>query len=93
MKARPILFFSAAASLIFLCASLYPSADWTAIPKVASITLLAVLGFCVSDLLGIALTLGAIGDLLLGVSRLGVFGPDEFSEALPPSSSGTSSTS
>jgi uncharacterized membrane protein YhhN len=77
MKARPLLFFSAAASLIFLCASLYTSADWTAIPKVASISLLAVLGFCVSDLLGIALTLGAIGDLLLGVSRLGVFGPDQ----------------
>jgi hypothetical protein len=31
MKARPILFFSAAASLIFLCASLYTSADWTAL--------------------------------------------------------------
>jgi len=76
--ARPILFFSAASSLIFLCASLYTSADWTAIPKVASISLLAVLGFGgVSDLLGIALTLGAVGDLLLGVSRLGVFGPDQ----------------
>ena len=60
MIARPILFFYAAASLVFICARLYTSADWTAIPKVASISLRAVLGFYVSDLLGIALTLGAI---------------------------------
>jgi len=77
MTSRPLLLASVAASLIFLCASFSTSADWTVIPKVASISLLAWAGFRVSDLLGAALTLGACGDLLLGVSHLGRFGPEQ----------------
>ena len=53
----------------------YTSADWTVILKVASIALLAVLGFRVNRLLGIALSFGALGDFLLGVHRLGPLMP------------------
>lgn len=77
MTSRPLVLASVAASVIFLCASLYTSADWTAVPKVASISLLAWAAFRFSDLLGTALTLGACGDLLLGVSHLGRFGPGQ----------------
>ena len=56
---------------LFLLASSFTSADWTVILKVASIGLLAVLGFRVNRLLGTALSFGALGDFLLGVHRLG----------------------
>ncbi len=68
---RPLLALSAAASLAFLLASSFTSADWTVILKVGSIALLAMLGFRVNRLLGIALSFGALGDFLLGIHRLG----------------------
>ncbi|HVO78539.1 MAG TPA: lysoplasmalogenase [Candidatus Bathyarchaeia archaeon] len=77
MKSRPILLLSAAASLIFLFASPLVASDWTVIFKVASVALLAALGFRVSRLLGTALTFGAAGDFLLGVHRLGNFGTEQ----------------
>jgi len=43
--------------------------DWLVIFKVASILLLAVLGFRVNALLGSALVICALGDLLLGARR------------------------
>ena len=70
-SSRPLLFLSAVASLIFLLVSPFISGDWLAVFKVASILLLAVLGFGVNKLLGTALTLGALGDFLLGVPHLG----------------------
>src|SRR3974390_47005 len=77
MKLRPLLVLSIAASLIFLLASPLVASDWLVIFKVASIGLLAVMGFRVNALLGTALTFGAIGDLLLGVHRLGRLGADK----------------
>ena len=77
MKSRPLLLLSFAASLIFLLASPLVASDWLVIFKVASIGLLAVMGFRVNALLGTALTFGAIGDLLLGVHRLGRLDADK----------------
>src|SRR3974377_2276735 len=77
MKARPLLLLSFAASLIFLLASPLVASDWLVIFKVASIGLLAVMGFRVNALLGTALTFGATGDLLLGVHRLGNLDPEK----------------
>jgi len=77
MKLRPLLVLSIAASLIFLLASPLVASDWLVIFKVASIGLLAVMGFRVNALLGTALTFGAIGDLLLGVHRLGSLDADK----------------
>lgn len=68
---RPLLLLSAVASAVFLLASLYVANDWLVVFKVASIALLAVLGFRVNVQLGLALTLGALGDFLLGVRHLG----------------------
>ena len=66
-----MLALSASASLAFLLSSSFTSADWTVVLKVGSIALLAVLGFRVNRLLGIALSFGALGDFLLGVHQLG----------------------
>jgi uncharacterized membrane protein YhhN len=77
MKSRPLLILSVAASLIFLLASPLVAGDWLVMFKVASIGLLAVLGFRVNTLLGTALTFGAIGDFLLGVHRLGSLDADK----------------
>jgi len=77
MKSRPLLVLSAAASFIFLLAGPLAASEWLVILKVASIGLLAVLGFRVNALLGAALTFGAIGDYLLGVHRLGSLDADK----------------
>jgi uncharacterized membrane protein YhhN len=74
---RPLLALSAFASVLFLLASSFTSADWTVLLKVASIALLAVLGFRVNRLLGIALSFGALGDFLLGIHRLGNLGAEK----------------
>ncbi len=74
---RPLLALSVAASLGFLPTSYFTPADWTVILKVASIALLAILGFRVNRLLGTALSLGALGDFLLGVHRLGPLNADK----------------
>jgi uncharacterized membrane protein YhhN len=68
---RLLLAVSAAASLVFLLASPLVSGDWPVVFKVLSILLLAVLGFRVDILLGVALSICALGDFLLGVRRLG----------------------
>jgi uncharacterized membrane protein YhhN len=77
MTSRPILFASAAASLAYLLTADFGATGWRVFLKVASIALLALLGFRVSKPLGAALTLGTIGDFLLGVPRLGTFGPEQ----------------
>jgi uncharacterized membrane protein YhhN len=64
-----LLLLSISFSLIFLLTG--PMPDTGPLFKVASILLLALLGFRVSALLGMALLLGALGDLLLGVTHLG----------------------
>ena len=68
---RRLLAVSVAASLTFLVAGSLAVSDWPVIFKVGSILLLAVLGFRVNALLGTALAICALGDLLLGVRRLG----------------------
>jgi uncharacterized membrane protein YhhN len=68
---RPLLFVSAAASLIFLFANSLATGDWLVVFKVASIAILAVLASPFNRLLAIALALGALGDFFLGVRRLG----------------------
>ncbi len=70
-SSRSLLALSAAASLVYLLASQFAAGDWLVVFKVASIAVLAVLGFRVNKLLGTALSFGAIGDFLLGVHRLG----------------------
>jgi uncharacterized membrane protein YhhN len=70
-SSRPLLLLSAVASAVYLLASLYLANDWLVFFKVASIALLAFLGFRVNVLLGSALALGALGDFLLGVRHLG----------------------
>ena len=69
LASRTLLLLSITFSLIFLLSG--PAADKWPIFKVGSIALLALLGFRVNSLLGIALALGAFGDLLLGVTQLG----------------------
>jgi hypothetical protein len=71
MTSRPILLASVVASSLYLVTPPYGAADWRVFLKVASIALLAALGFRVSNLLGAALSFGALGDFLLGVRRLG----------------------
>ncbi len=68
---KVLLALSIAASLAYLLASPVAPSDWPVVFKVASILLLAALGFRVNVLLGTALAIGALGDLLLGVWRLG----------------------
>ena len=70
-SSRLLLLLSAAASVIFLLTGSVASGEWPVLFKVASIVLLAVLGFRINPLLGTALSFGALGDLLLGVRRLG----------------------
>ncbi|HVP56188.1 MAG TPA: lysoplasmalogenase [Candidatus Eisenbacteria bacterium] len=70
-SSRPLLVVSLAASLIFLLVSPQAIGGFPVVLKVASVALLAVLGFRVNKLLGTALALGALGDFLLGVNRLG----------------------
>lgn len=76
-SSRTLLTLSSIASVIFLVASFYSHWDALVVFKVASIALLAAMGFRVSKLLGSALTLGAMGDFLLGVSHLGPVGADQ----------------
>ena len=72
MKSPSLLFvFSAAASLTYLLTRPLTAGDWPAIFAVSSTLLLAVLGFRVNRLLGAALALSCLGDLLLGIRRLG----------------------
>ena len=73
MKSRHLLLLSFVASVVYLVASTAVASDWLVVFKVASIAILAWLGFRVSKLLGAALTFGAIGDFLLGVHRIGSF--------------------
>ena len=71
MKSRQLLLLSFAASVVYLLASPAVAGDWLVVFKVASIAILAWLAFHVSKRLGTALALGALGDFLLGVHRLG----------------------
>jgi uncharacterized membrane protein YhhN len=68
---RPLLFASAAASVIFLFANSLAHGDWPVVLKVASIAILAALAIGFDKLLAIALAFGALGDLFLGVRRIG----------------------
>jgi uncharacterized membrane protein YhhN len=68
-SARTLLVLSIAFAMIYLLSG--PLQDKWPLFKVGSIALLAVLGFRSNLLLGIALSFGALGDLLLGVTRLG----------------------
>jgi len=70
-SSKLLLYLSVAASLIFLLAGPLAVGDWPVVFKVASILLLAVLGFRADALLGTALVICAMGDFLLGVRRLG----------------------
>jgi uncharacterized membrane protein YhhN len=67
---RTLLPLSIAFSLIFLLFGPDVSDRWPFF-KVGSILLLAILGFRVNVMLGTALSLGAVGDFLLGMRRLG----------------------
>jgi uncharacterized membrane protein YhhN len=60
-----------------LLAGSVATGEWPVLFKVASIVLLAILGFRVKVLLGSALALGALGDLLLGVRQLGTVGAEK----------------
>ena len=72
MKTSRLLFVvSVAASLAYLLTRPLTAGDWPAVFAVLSTLLLAVLGFRVNVLLGVALALSCLGDLLLGVRRLG----------------------
>lgn len=75
-RTRSIFILSIIASAIFLAVRPLTGADWPVIFKTLSILLLAVAGFRRYALLGAALTVSAVGDFLLGVSRLGGLGPD-----------------
>lgn len=77
MTWRSLLLTSAAASLVYLLTADFGATDWRLFLKVASIALLALLGFRASKLLGAALAFGVIGDFLLDVPRLGSLGPEQ----------------
>jgi uncharacterized membrane protein YhhN len=62
---------SAAASFIFLLLRCFTSADWPVSLELLSILLLAVPGFRINTLLGIALVFSLVGDFFLGVHKLG----------------------
>jgi uncharacterized membrane protein YhhN len=70
-SSRVLLLLSAAASVVFLLSGFVTRGEWPVLFKMASIGLLAILGFRVNVLLGVALTFGAVGDFLLGVRQLG----------------------
>lgn len=71
-----LLLLSIAFSLIFLLSGPVVS-QRAPIFKVGSILLLALPGFRADKLLGAALAFGALGDLLLGVHRLGPFAAEK----------------
>jgi uncharacterized membrane protein YhhN len=62
---------SVAASLSFVLARPLTMGDWPVIFAVMSILLMAVVGFGIERLLGVALIVSSVGDFLLGVRRLG----------------------
>jgi len=68
---RPLIFVSAAASLTYLVVRPLTAGDWPVVFAVLSTLLLAVVGFRVTALLGVALAVSCLGDFLLGVRRLG----------------------
>jgi uncharacterized membrane protein YhhN len=72
-----LLSCSVAASLIFLFANSLSTAEWMVFFKVASTAILALVGFRFNRLLGSALLLGAVGDLLLGIHHLGALGAEK----------------
>ncbi len=71
MKTRTFLAISIGASLAFLLARQLAAGDWTVVLKAGSVAILAGLGFGIDKRLGAALTLSAVGDLMLGVRSLG----------------------
>src|SRR5581483_4854350 len=72
MKSPGLLFaVSAGSALAYLLSRPITAGDWPVILKVLSILLLALLGFRVHTLLGMALAISSSGDFLLGVRRLG----------------------
>ena len=62
---------SVIASLTFLLLRFFTTSDWLVIVELLSIFLLALLGFRLDSMLGGALTFSLVGDLFLGVHRLG----------------------
>lgn len=72
-----MLAVSCVASAVFLIIRPFVSGDWPVLFKVLSILLLAALGFRQNVLLGLALTVSSVGDVLLGVSRIGSNGTDQ----------------
>ena len=62
---------SITASLTFLLLRFFTTSDWLVIVELLSIFLLALFGFRLNSLLGIALAFSLVGDFLLGVHRLG----------------------
>ena len=74
---RITLALSAALSLAYLLTPDYSAADWRVLCKFASVALIALQGYRVNKLLGVALTCGALGDFLLDVARLGSLGPEQ----------------
>jgi uncharacterized membrane protein YhhN len=68
---RLLIFVSAAASLTYLVVRPLTAGDWPVVFAVLSTLLLAVVGFRVTALLGVALAVSCLGDFLLGVRRLG----------------------
>ena len=73
---RTWIALSLASSLLFLFARPFSSGNWPVVAKTLSIVLLAVIGFGINRLLGCALALSAIGDLVLGLQKIGKFGAD-----------------
>lgn len=72
-----ILGLSITASAVFLVSRPLSGANWPVAFKVLSIVILAILGFRQYMLLGMALSISAVGDFCLGMSRLGGFGPEQ----------------
>ena len=68
---RLLIAVSAAASLTYLPMRPLTAGDWPVVFAVLSTALLAVIGFRVDRVLGVALALSCLGDFLLGVRRLG----------------------
>lgn len=66
-----VVAISVTASLTFLLLRSFTANDWPVTIELLSISLLAILGFRLDSLLGVALVLSLIGDFFLGVRRLG----------------------
>lgn len=75
-KSGPLIGASTAASLAYLVTRPLTSDDWPAVFAVLSTLLLAVLGFRLDPLLGVALALSCLGDFLLSLHRLGSMNAD-----------------